>query len=86
MPEESYSMREVQNRLGAIAREVARTGEPVALTDEGRMVAVLVSPSDALELQEMRALAACRARQARGDDSGVPHDEARRRVFGEGGA
>ncbi|SEQ95873.1 hypothetical protein SAMN05216481_12264, partial [Streptomyces radiopugnans] len=46
-------------------------------------VAMLVSPADALELQELRALAAYRARQARGEDTGVPHEEAYRRVFGQ---
>jgi ribonuclease D len=35
-----------------------------------------------LELEEMRALAAYRERQARGEDAGVPQDEAFRRVFG----
>ncbi|MFF3159052.1 hypothetical protein [Streptomyces sp. NPDC057910] len=38
---------------------------------------------DALELQELRALAAYRTRQASGEDVGVPHAEAYRRVFGE---
>jgi anti-sigma regulatory factor (Ser/Thr protein kinase) len=42
--------------------------------------------ADALELQELRALAACRAHQARGENAGVPHDEAYRRVFGDGEA
>ncbi|MFI6530618.1 hypothetical protein [Streptomyces uncialis] len=45
-------------------------------------VAILVSPADALELQELRALATYRERQARGENVGVPHDEAYRRVFG----
>ncbi|MFF5145175.1 hypothetical protein ACFY6U_36600 [Streptomyces sp. NPDC013157] len=49
-------------------------------------MAILVSPADALELQELRALAAYRSRQTRGDNAGVPHDEAYRRVFGEGEA
>jgi hypothetical protein len=35
-----------------------------------------------LELQELWALAAYRARQERGESTGVPHDEAYRRVFG----
>ncbi|WP_344291915.1 hypothetical protein [Streptomyces synnematoformans] len=39
-------------------------------------------PLTALELQELRALAAYRARRARGGDVGVSHDEAYRRVFG----
>ncbi|MFE0043694.1 hypothetical protein [Streptomyces albireticuli] len=39
--------------------------------------------TDALELQELRALAAYRTRQASGEDAGVPHNEAYRRMFGE---
>ncbi|MEU9397052.1 hypothetical protein AB0D86_44575 [Streptomyces sp. NPDC048324] len=42
-----------------------------------------MTETDALHLQELRALAAYRTRQARGEEAGVPHDEACRRVFGE---
>ncbi|CAL9333088.1 type II toxin-antitoxin system Phd/YefM family antitoxin [Streptomyces radiopugnans] len=83
MTEITYSIVEARARLGAIAREVSATREPVAITDHGQTVAMLVSPADALELQELRALAAYRARQARGEDTGVPHEEAYRRVFGQ---
>lgn len=82
MTETTYSIVEARARLGAIAREVSATREPVAITDHGQTVAILVSPADALELQELRALAAYRARQARGENAGVSHDEAYRRVFG----
>ncbi|URM92195.1 type II toxin-antitoxin system Phd/YefM family antitoxin [Streptomyces sp. MRC013] len=83
MTETTYSIVEARARLGAIAREVSVTREPVAITDHGQTVAILVSPADALELQELRALVAYRDRQDRGEDAGVPHDEAYRRVFGE---
>ncbi|MBP0459734.1 type II toxin-antitoxin system Phd/YefM family antitoxin [Streptomyces montanisoli] len=82
MRETTYSIAEAGARLGAIAHEVNATGQPAAITDDGRTIAVLVSPTDALELREMRALGAYRARQARGESAGVPHDEACRRVFG----
>ncbi|MFD5318672.1 type II toxin-antitoxin system Phd/YefM family antitoxin [Streptomyces sp. NPDC127098] len=82
MTDISYSIVEARARLGAIAREVSATREPVAITDHGQTVAILISPADALELDELRALAAYRERQARGDESGIPHDEAFRRVFG----
>jgi prevent-host-death family protein len=82
MADISYSIVEARARLGAIAREVSATREPVAITDHGHTVAILVSPADALELEEMRALAAFRERQARGESEGIPHDEAFRRVFG----
>ncbi|MFE2062402.1 type II toxin-antitoxin system prevent-host-death family antitoxin [Streptomyces sp. NPDC059467] len=83
MVETAHSIEVACGRLGAIAREVSATREPVAITDHGRILAILVSPADALELQELRALAAYRGRQARAEDAGVPHDEAYRRVFGE---
>lgn len=82
MTETRYSIVEARARLGAIAREVSATREPVAITDHGNPIAVLVSPADVLELEELRALAAYRERQARGESAGVPHDEALRRVFG----
>jgi prevent-host-death family protein len=83
MAEIVYVIVEVRARLGAVASEVSATREPVAITDHGNTIAVLVSPADVLELEEMRALAAYRERQARGESSGVPHGEAFRRVFGE---
>ncbi|MGI5450614.1 type II toxin-antitoxin system prevent-host-death family antitoxin [Streptomyces sp. CA-243310] len=78
----TYSIVEARARLGAIAREVSATREPVAITDHGHTIAMLISPADALELQELRALAAYRARQERGENAGIPHDEAYRRLFG----
>jgi PHD/YefM family antitoxin component YafN of YafNO toxin-antitoxin module len=80
--ESTYSIVEARARLGAIAREVSATREPAAITDHGQTIAILVSPADALELQELRALVAYRARQERGESAGIPHDEAYRRVFG----
>ncbi|AXK35139.1 type II toxin-antitoxin system Phd/YefM family antitoxin [Streptomyces armeniacus] len=82
MTDIAYSIVEARARLGAIAREVSATREPVAITDHGNTIAILVSPADALELEEMRALAAYRERRDRGESAGVPHDEAYRRVFG----
>ncbi|WP_030898675.1 type II toxin-antitoxin system Phd/YefM family antitoxin [Streptomyces sp. NRRL F-5126] len=83
MTQTTYSIVEARARLGAIAREVSATREPAAITDHGQTVAILVSPADALELQEMRALAGYRARQSRGENVGIPHAEAFRRIFGE---
>jgi PHD/YefM family antitoxin component YafN of YafNO toxin-antitoxin module len=71
MTETTCSIVEARARPGAIAREVGATREPVAITDHGRTIAIPVGPSDALELQEMRALAAFRARRAAGEDAGV---------------
>ncbi|MEU3598686.1 type II toxin-antitoxin system Phd/YefM family antitoxin [Streptomyces sp. NPDC006798] len=82
MMETTYSIEEAGERLSAIAHEVSATGEPVAITDHGQTIAILISPADALELQELRALAAYRARQEHEENLGVPHDEAYRRIFG----
>ncbi|MFD6328118.1 type II toxin-antitoxin system Phd/YefM family antitoxin [Streptomyces niveus] len=82
MSEITYSIVEARAKLGAIAREVSATRQPVAITDHGHTIAILISPADALELEEMRALAEYRERQARGESLGIPHDEAFRRVFG----
>jgi PHD/YefM family antitoxin component YafN of YafNO toxin-antitoxin module len=79
----TYSIVEARARLGAIAREVSATREQAAITDHGQTVAILVSPADVLELEELRALAAYHERQARGEVAGVSQDEAYRRVFGE---
>jgi prevent-host-death family protein len=79
----TYSIVEARAQLGAIAREVCATREPAAITDHGKTIAVLVSPADALELHEMRALAAYRTRQLRGESAGVSQDEAFRRAFGD---
>ena len=77
----AYSIVEARARLGAIARQVSATREPAAITDHGQTIAILISPADALELQELRALADYRTRQGRGESAGIPHDEAYRRVF-----
>ncbi|WP_329077969.1 type II toxin-antitoxin system Phd/YefM family antitoxin [Streptomyces niveus] len=82
MTEITYSIVEARAKLGAIAREVSATREPVAITDHGHTIAILMSPADALELEERRALADYQERQARGESLGIPHDEAFRRVFG----
>lgn len=82
MTQSTYSIVEARARLGAIARQVSTTREPAAITDHGQTIAVLVSPADALELQEMHALAAYRARRARGESAGIPHEEAFRHIFG----
>ncbi|MEU5403605.1 type II toxin-antitoxin system Phd/YefM family antitoxin [Streptomyces sp. NPDC005963] len=86
MAETTYSIVEARARLGAIAPEVSATRQPVAITDHGHTIAIIISPADALELQELRAPAAYRARQERGENAGIPHDEAQRRVFGGSGA
>ncbi|MEU6058659.1 type II toxin-antitoxin system Phd/YefM family antitoxin [Streptomyces sp. NPDC047097] len=84
MTQQTYSITEARERFDELVHEVGATGEPVGITERGQLVAVLVGPADALEVQEARALAAYRARQARGEDAGVPAEVAYRRVFGDG--
>ena len=78
----TYSIVEAGAQLEAIARQVSATHEPAAITADGQTIAILISPATALELEELRALAAYRERQDHGEDAGVPHDEAYRRLFG----
>ncbi|MEU6485059.1 hypothetical protein [Streptomyces sp. NPDC046887] len=54
------------------------------MTEETHSITEARDRLDELDLQEARALAAYRARQARGEDAGVPQEEAYRRVFGDG--
>ncbi|GHE09017.1 type II toxin-antitoxin system prevent-host-death family antitoxin [Streptomyces alanosinicus] len=82
MTETTCSIMQACACLGAIAREGSAIREPVASTDHGRTVAILVSPADSLGLQGLRALAAHRNRRARSEDAGVSHDETYRHVFG----
>ncbi len=48
----THSLKELRNRLGAIVREVAATGEEVIVTDSGTEVAVIVSMADYERLHE----------------------------------
>ncbi|MCE7082866.1 type II toxin-antitoxin system Phd/YefM family antitoxin [Streptomyces sp. ST2-7A] len=83
MTDISYSIVQARARLGAIARRVAATREPVAITDHGQPVAIPVGPADALESEETRVPAASRKRRSEGEEAGVPHAEALRRIFGD---
>lgn len=48
----TVSLRELRERLGALVRSVATTGEEVIVTDSGTEVAVIVSMADYERLHE----------------------------------
>ena len=48
----TFSLKELRQRLGAIVREVAATGEEVVVTDSGTEVAVIVGMADYERLHE----------------------------------
>lgn len=73
---------DARSRPTSVARGFGAGDEPVAITDHPQPNARPVSPADAPTSEELRALQAYRARQARGKDDGIPHAEAYRRVFG----
>ncbi|WP_244502577.1 type II toxin-antitoxin system prevent-host-death family antitoxin [Streptomyces oceani] len=62
---------------------MSATREPAVIADHGNIIAMPVSPADAAELDEMRALAAYRERRARGESAAVSREEAFRRILGD---
>ncbi|WP_336052173.1 type II toxin-antitoxin system Phd/YefM family antitoxin [Streptomyces sp. CA2R101] len=80
---DTYPITEARTKLGALARQVAAEQKPVALTDRGQTMAVLISPAELEELEYHRINAEYQARKNRGETGpGIPQDEARRRIFG----
>jgi prevent-host-death family protein len=66
---ETIGVRELQQRASAALRRVER-GETLGITDRGRLVAVLTSPSTAPGMASL--LAAGRVQPARGDLTNLP--------------
>ncbi|MDV9169119.1 type II toxin-antitoxin system Phd/YefM family antitoxin [Streptomyces sp. W16] len=62
-----------------LVHRVARNREPIALTDGGNVVALLVSPQAIEDLEDSLAVADYQRRKAEGTlEPGIPHDEVRR--------
>jgi PHD/YefM family antitoxin component YafN of YafNO toxin-antitoxin module len=81
---DTYPITEARTKLGALARQVSAEQKHVALTDRGQTMAILISPAELEELEYHRINAEYRARKERGETgAGVPHEEARRLVFGD---
>lgn len=81
---DTYAITEARNKLGALARQVSAEQKRIALTDRGQAMAVLISPAELEELEYHRVAAEYLARKVRGETgSGIDHEEARRRIFGD---
>ncbi|MQY11377.1 hypothetical protein SRB5_14930 [Streptomyces sp. RB5] len=81
---DSYALTEAQSRLGTLARLVATERKQIALTDQGQVTAILISPAELEDLEDYRIAAEYQARKERGETGpGIPMAEARRRLFGD---
>ncbi|MFJ6900157.1 type II toxin-antitoxin system prevent-host-death family antitoxin [Streptomyces hokutonensis] len=70
---------EAAAQLDDLVHRVARNREPIALTDDGNVVALLVSPQAIEDLEDSLAVADYRRRKAEGTlEPGIPHNEVRR--------
>ncbi|MEW2134446.1 type II toxin-antitoxin system Phd/YefM family antitoxin [Streptomyces sp. NPDC005435] len=66
-------------RLDELVRLVAHNREPIALTDQGHVVALLVSPRVLEDLEDDLAVADYQRRKAEGTLApGIPHAEVKR--------
>lgn len=65
----THSLRELRNKLGAVVREVAFSGQEAIVTDNGREIAVIISLDDYERLHEHADIAdALRMRERRQTD------------------
>lgn len=70
---------EAAARLDDLVHRVASSRETIALTDRGRVAALLVSPGVLEDLEDDLAVADYRRRKAEGTlGEGIPHEEVRR--------
>ncbi|MEI5522667.1 type II toxin-antitoxin system Phd/YefM family antitoxin [Streptomyces brasiliscabiei] len=74
------SISAARSQLGDLVRRVADDRETIALTDDGRVAALLVSPQVMEDLEDAAlAVADYRRRKAEGTPGeGIPHEEVRR--------
>ncbi|MDX2914853.1 type II toxin-antitoxin system Phd/YefM family antitoxin [Streptomyces griseiscabiei] len=73
------SISAARSQLGDLVRRVADDRETVALTDDGRVAALPVSPQVMEDLEDALAVADYRRRKAEGTlGEGIPHEEVRR--------
>ncbi|MFI8093123.1 type II toxin-antitoxin system prevent-host-death family antitoxin [Streptomyces sp. NPDC086080] len=67
---------EAASRLDELVRRLAGSSEPIALTDRGRVTALLVAPHVIEDLEDSLAVADYRRRKAEGTlQEGIPHAE-----------
>ncbi|MBH1935630.1 type II toxin-antitoxin system Phd/YefM family antitoxin [Streptomyces sp. AV19] len=83
MPSITYSITEVPDKLGDLARRAATRREHIILTDRGIPTAALISPAELEDLEDALALARLQRDRALGHVSApVPQHEAHRALLG----
>jgi len=66
----AYSISDARPVLGDLVRRASHGRERIALTDHGRVAAIVISASELEELEDRLAVAEYTARKAAGDTSG----------------
>ena len=64
-----------RNKLGDLVRRAAHGRETIALTDHGRVAALLVSPHVLEDLEDALAISEYERRKAEASGEGTSHDE-----------
>ena len=77
---ESIPLAAVVPPLQSLVRHAARNRERVTITDQDEPAAVVISADELEDLEDALAVAQSRLREARGETTWVPHEEARRRL------
>ncbi|MEU1275760.1 type II toxin-antitoxin system Phd/YefM family antitoxin [Streptomyces sp. NPDC005799] len=73
------SVSDARSRLGDLIRRAAHNHETIALTDDGQVAALLVSPQVLEDLEDALVVADYQRRGAEGTlEPGIPHEEVRR--------
>ena len=66
----TFSISDARPVLGDLVRRASHGHERIALTDHGRVAAIMISASELEELEDRLAVAEYAARKAAGDQSG----------------
>jgi prevent-host-death family protein len=66
----AYSISDARPVLGDLVRRASHGHERIALTDHGRVAAIMISASELEELEDRLAIAEFTARKVAGDTSG----------------
>lgn len=77
---ETLPIAQARSQFGALVRRAALGRERTVITDHGEPAAMIVGIGDIEDLEDALALAQHEARKARGEDTYVTHEEARRRL------
>ncbi|MBA4865369.1 type II toxin-antitoxin system Phd/YefM family antitoxin [Streptomyces sp. PSKA54] len=77
---DAYSIKEARDCLDDLVRRATQHGDRIAITDQGRTLAVLISPQELEDLEDELAVAEYRLCKANGTFVGIPHEEVRARL------